>query len=169
MALRFGRTMSRRDSAAHVISQHSSDQERGKRPILGDTQMPVGRSNAILELLHDASIGRLAARAKDRGDLAPTIEPAQPDLLADHEPEEQDECDVLGRQRAPGSSRAGGTPRSGARSHRYPADDSSESSASGSAVVVVRERVDHRHQAARVPGAGGSNRDVHRPSLRLGV
>jgi hypothetical protein len=85
-----------------VMSQHSAGQDRQEEPILGDTQISVGPSNAILEPMHDASCRGPAALAQRRGDLAPTVEPAQPDLPADHEAEERDERYVLSGQRALG-------------------------------------------------------------------
>ena len=38
--------------------------------------------------------------AEHRGDLPPAVDPAQRDLPAGHEAKEQDQCRVLGRQRA---------------------------------------------------------------------
>src|SRR4029450_4288272 len=82
------------------MSQHSSDQEFAGGRIQGDTQIWVGPSNALLSQARDASCDRLAAGAQHCGDLAPAAEPAQADLPADDEAEEQDERGVLSGQRA---------------------------------------------------------------------
>jgi hypothetical protein len=84
------------------MSQRSADQERGKRPLLRDTRIWGGPSNALLGQMRDASCGRLAARAQHGRDLAPAVEPTQADLPADHETEEEHERRVLGGQRALG-------------------------------------------------------------------
>src|SRR5262245_46601808 len=81
------------------MRQHSSDEDEEKRWILGDTQIWVGPPNALLSQMRDASCGRLARCTQDDGNLAPAIEPTQPDLPADDETEEQHEGRVLSRQR----------------------------------------------------------------------
>ena len=80
------------------MSQHSAGPDREEGPIWAIPRYGVGPSNAILGQMRDASCGRLTARAQHRGDLTPAIEPAQSDLPADHEAEEQDERGVLGGQ-----------------------------------------------------------------------
>src|SRR5262245_16017453 len=87
-------------SGARVMSQHSAGLDREEWRILGHTQIRVDPSTAILGQMRDASCGRLAARAQHRGDLTPAVEPAQSDLPADHEAEEQDQRGVLGGQAA---------------------------------------------------------------------
>jgi hypothetical protein len=82
-----------------------------KIPISGDAQIWHGPVGAILGPMRDASCGRLLAKPQRGGDLTPAVEATQTDLAAHDEAEEQDEGGVLSGQRAPGSSRAGGTPR----------------------------------------------------------
>jgi hypothetical protein len=84
------------------MSQHSAGPDRAERPILGGTQIWVGLFGALLDQVRDASCGRPTVFSQQRGDLTPAVEPAQPDLPADNQADEQDERRVLGRQRALG-------------------------------------------------------------------
>jgi hypothetical protein len=57
--------------------QHSSDPDDAKWPLLGNTQIRGGHSNAILEALRDASCGRSTGVSQHRRDLARDIEATQ--------------------------------------------------------------------------------------------
>ena len=66
----------------------------------GDTEIPPRRRSRLYEAKRDASCRHRRRLAQHGGDLPPAINPAQFDLAADDEAEEQDYGGVFARQGA---------------------------------------------------------------------
>ena len=77
------------------MTEDSSTLDGRKGPILRAARIGVGPSDATLEPLRElrsefSSCGRPPALTEHGRDLAPAVEPAQPDLAAGDEAEEED-------------------------------------------------------------------------------
>jgi addiction module HigA family antidote len=79
------------------MDYHSLARERRKGPILGNAQIGIGPSNAILAPMRDASCRASPSLTEHRRDMAPPIQAPQPDLASGHETEEEHERPGIGR------------------------------------------------------------------------